>query len=126
MAGWENTTDMAEALPTTDDGTTNGAAAGEAPAPERRALVLKDRTTDIQEHGWVAKSGYDYEEYNKTNQQLHDDAAASGVVNGEWAANADRYEWKEEYGDVGPEFPELEKQLFGSDLHVRSGIDFSA
>lgn len=29
-----------------------------------------------------------------------------------WAHNAARYEWADEYGDVGPAVPELEAQLF--------------
>jgi ATP-dependent RNA helicase DDX3X len=36
------------------------------------------------------------------------------------------YEWNDEYGDVGPRFEELEKQLFGSENHVKTGINFSA
>jgi len=42
-----------------------------------------------------------------------------------WAANATVYEWQDEYGDVGPAHPELERQLFGSDAHVTTGVDFS-
>lgn len=34
------------------------------------------------------------------------------------------YEWKEEYGDIGPRFEDLEKHLFGSEFHVRTGIKF--
>jgi hypothetical protein len=34
------------------------------------------------------------------------------------------YEWKEEYGDIGPRFEALEKELFGSEFHVRTGIKF--
>lgn len=34
------------------------------------------------------------------------------------------YEWNDEYGDVGPRFEELEKQLFGAKNHVRAGINF--
>ena len=34
------------------------------------------------------------------------------------------YEWNDEYGDVGPRFEELEKQLFGAENHVRAGINF--
>ena len=31
----------------------------------------------------------------------------------EWAINAARYEWNDEYGDLGPKIPELEAMLFG-------------
>lgn len=44
-----------------------------------------------------------------------------------WGCNARSYEWKDEYGDVGPKYPELELELFGdpSTRHERTGLDFS-
>jgi ATP-dependent RNA helicase DDX3X len=51
--------------------------------------------------------------------------AVGGLQDGDWLSNAAVYEWNEDYGEVGPAFPELEKQLFGSDLHVNAGINFS-
>ena len=45
------------------------------------------------------------------------------MFSGDWANKAAIYEWKEEYGEIGPRFEALEKQLFGAD-HVRSGIKF--
>ncbi|KAL8804588.1 MAG: hypothetical protein Q9200_005770 [Gallowayella weberi] len=38
-----------------------------------------------------------------------------------WAANAARYEWSEEFGDVGPEDKELEKMLFQADEKMEAG-----
>ena len=46
------------------------------------------------------------------------------MFSGDWANKAAIYEWKEEYGEIGPRFEALEKQLFGNDFHVRSGIKF--
>ncbi|POS84939.1 hypothetical protein EPUL_002483 [Erysiphe pulchra] len=96
--------------------------------------------TNPQDHGWGDKVPYDYDSYAKTSKELAeenearanngDEAAAhyagavGGVKVGEWHNNAAVYEWDDEYGDVGPEFPELERQLFGSEFHVKSGIDF--
>ena len=88
-----------------------------------------------QEHGWTTKIKYDYDTYNKSTKELSDaqgaisggdevDDAVGGVKPGDWASNAATYEWEDEFGDVGPRFPELEKQLFGSDNHVRRGINF--
>lgn len=83
-----------------------------------------------QEHGWVEKSDYDYNSFMKTGKELAEaDAAAkssTGTGLGEegWASNAAIYEWDDEFGDVGPSHPELEKQLFGSENHVRTGIKF--
>ncbi|KAF4626771.1 hypothetical protein G7Y89_g11387 [Cudoniella acicularis] len=52
--------------------------------------------------------------------------AVGGIRVGDWSCNAIVYEWKDEYGDVGPKFPLLEQQLFGSEFHVKAGIQFSA
>ncbi|KAL8688405.1 MAG: hypothetical protein Q9218_005673 [Villophora microphyllina] len=38
-----------------------------------------------------------------------------------WAANAARYEWSDEYGDVGPEDKELEKMLFHAEEKMEVG-----
>lgn len=38
-----------------------------------------------------------------------------------WAANARRYEWSDDFGDVGPEDPELEKMLFQADDKMEVG-----
>lgn len=44
-----------------------------------------------------------------------------------WDSNARTYEWNDEYGEVGPKFPELEIELFGEEAtrHERTGLDFS-
>lgn len=44
-----------------------------------------------------------------------------------WGSHARTYEWKDEYGDVGPKYPELEIELFGepSTRFERTGLDFS-
>lgn len=34
-------------------------------------------------------------------------------TDGEWAGAGGKYEWVDEYGDVAPDVPELEKDLFG-------------
>ncbi len=41
-----------------------------------------------------------------------------------WAANATKYEWSEEYGDVGPANLALEAQLFRDEHINRTGIAF--
>ena len=42
-----------------------------------------------------------------------------------WASGAAKYEWKEEYGDIGPPHPELEKQLFKDQFINRIGPQFN-
>ncbi|TAQ86167.1 hypothetical protein B7494_g5508 [Chlorociboria aeruginascens] len=121
MSAWE-TTEMAAALPEANA----GVGTSTEPVAEQK---------NPQEHGWAAKSGYDYATYNKTSRELAEarDAdvtgeteavAVGGVGHNDWASNGAKYEWNEDYGDVGPKFPALEEQLFGSQNHVRTGIDF--
>jgi ATP-dependent RNA helicase DDX3X len=42
-----------------------------------------------------------------------------------WFSNAKVYEWNEDYGDVGPADPELEKELFSSQYHSEEGNQMS-
>ncbi|KAK5994957.1 ATP-dependent RNA helicase ded1 [Cladobotryum mycophilum] len=65
--------------------------------------------------GWVERQAVDYT------------AMSSGVTTQTWDGNAKVYQWTDEYGDVGPKFPELELELFGepSTRHERTGLDFS-
>jgi len=132
MSAWE-TADVAAALPTTTD---------DATAP--------DAKKNPQAHGWVAKTQYDYGTYMKSSKELAAEAAAAagaeaiadaeappaiedtkdlpavgGLAPNDWACNGAKYEWNEEYGDVGPRFELLEHQLFGKENnHVRTGINF--
>ena len=46
------------------------------------------------------------------------------MINKEWAATAQRYEWQDDYGDVAPPFPDLEQQLFKNDFITRRGANF--
>ena len=41
-----------------------------------------------------------------------------------WAANAVRYEWLEEYGDVAPRHEALEKMLFNDKSKMEKGEQF--
>jgi ATP-dependent RNA helicase DDX3X len=43
----------------------------------------------------------------------------------DWAGIAPRYEWKEEYGEVGPRNVELERQLFNAEFVPRAGERFN-
>ncbi|SZF00554.1 unnamed protein product [Blumeria hordei] len=96
-------------------------------------------TLSPQEHGWAKKTAYNYNAYTKNVKGLAsvDEAPDSntktgilnqdnfgGIATGDWHNNASVYVWDDDYGDVGPEFPDLERELFGSDLHVKSGINF--
>lgn len=117
-------------------------------APQEAAAAPEAPKVNPQGAGWVPKVAYDYATYTKTNKELqqqheaqaaqegqsevpvednndeNQDDAVGGLREGDWAGNAAVYEWNDEYGDVGPKFPALEKQLFGAGNHTRTGIKF--
>jgi ATP-dependent RNA helicase DDX3X len=63
--------------------------------------------------GWIKATPYDYSAYG--NGGGH-----------EWESSARVYEWDGDQGDIGPEFPALEIELFGDPTkRVNEGIDFS-
>ena len=82
---------------------------------------------------WNEPQKYDYKLYNATTREERDAVVAERETPGlapteeipEWAAGAAKYEWKDEYGNVGPAHPELEKILFHNDSIARQGIMFS-
>ncbi|CAG8898838.1 unnamed protein product [Penicillium egyptiacum] len=89
-----------------------GSGAGEAPAEgvlsgvgpnaEAAQKVARDK-------GWTDPVPFEYAELANSKDHL------------DWAGVAVRYEWKDEYGDVGPAVPELEDQLFHGELIARAG-----
>ncbi|KAJ4298547.1 hypothetical protein N0V88_003577 [Collariella sp. IMI 366227] len=63
--------------------------------------------------GWSKGTPYDYAAYG----------SGSAVL---WDGNAATYEWDGEQGDIGPEFPALEFELFGPPgQRAKQGLDFS-
>jgi ATP-dependent RNA helicase DDX3X len=76
--------------------------------------------TLAREKGWVEPQGFDYDAYNASGKAV----AAGEVIKGDWSHNAEKYEWKEEYGDVGPPSEALEAQLFRSEFINRQGLKF--
>ncbi|GJC82897.1 ATP-dependent RNA helicase ded1 [Colletotrichum liriopes] len=66
---------------------------------------------------WTQPLPYNYEELAQQGQ----------VETTDWEGNGAIYEWNDDYGDVGPKFPELELALFGDPDTRRdhTGLDFS-
>lgn len=76
--------------------------------------------------GWVEPMLYDYDSYNAGNPSNEERQAAEGILLvPTWAANAAKYEWKDDYGDVGPRFQDLEDELFNDEYINRIGIEFA-
>ncbi|KAK2850683.1 hypothetical protein FQN49_005424 [Arthroderma sp. PD_2] len=67
-----------------------------------------------REKGWVVPQRYNYDAYNTLNKDEVADALP-------WASNSAKYEWKEEYGDIGPPNEELEQMLFKDEYIPRVG-----
>lgn len=76
-----------------------------------------------REKGWAEPEKYDYSRYAGPAGPSAD-GASPPHDDIPWASDARKYEWKEEYGDVGPEDEELEKILFRNDFINRAGVKF--
>ncbi|KAL2219236.1 DEAD/DEAH box RNA helicase [Thermoascus aurantiacus ATCC 26904] len=76
-----------------------------------------------REKGWVPPQGYDYSKYTNATP-LQKPVEGDDQEEPEWAAKAAKYEWSEEFGDVGPPNPELEKMLFHNEYINRAGLKF--
>ena len=72
-----------------------------------------------REQGWNEPEQYDYDMFKGEAKASENDEQGPQLP--EWDFNAAKYEWKEEYGDVGPENEKLEDMLFRDENHVRSG-----
>ena len=111
MSAYE-TREMVDALP---DVTNNAATNGVGPAKNVEAAK------EARDKGWVEPQEYDYSAAAAPPAGVAEavDQGAQG-----WAHNAVKYEWKEDYGEVGPKIPELEEQLFRSEFLNRKGLKF--
>jgi ATP-dependent RNA helicase DDX3X len=109
--------DMGVALP---DTASNGGDVGSTKAQaekERAEAVAKANA-----HNWAPTTKYDYSVYNANSREAKD------ALDGEpaWLQNAAKYEWSDEFGDVGPKNPLLEAQLYHGEFLMRSGAMMDA
>lgn len=81
-----------------------------------------------RKHGYTAPVPYDYSAYGTRSQAATDGGEGEDIMapitvgSGINTAQAARYEWKDEYGDVGPKIPELEEHLFTSEFRMEAGL----
>lgn len=95
----------------TDAGNGNGQKPGTRNAEETAKAIAK---------GWAEGEKINYAAYSANPTT----SAVSDIPTPPWACNAQKYEYHGEEGDVGPEMPELEHELFGSELRLKKGIQF--
>ena len=77
------------------------------PSPEDVERVRKNWGEDLN-------TAFQYEKYKDS------------ATGGEWASSAVRFEWQESFEEaVAPRDEMLEKELFGEESHIHSGINFS-
>ncbi|KAI1088922.1 DEAD-domain-containing protein [Rostrohypoxylon terebratum] len=106
MSDW-GVSDMKAALP--DQGAAGPSNAG--PSKAAPSTSEESKRTDKPAGDWGQVFTYDYSETDRDRQ---------------WGANGAVYEWTGEEGDVGPENPELEIQLFGApEERFGAGLDIS-
>ena len=107
-SSWEDTTDMQAAV---DDIISTPAAATAEPSASDKEKA--------KAHGWEAPTPLNYEALGakREDQEALEEAGTLHT----WAHNAVKYEWNDEYGDVGPVIPELERQLFNQEYSITAG-----
>jgi ATP-dependent RNA helicase DDX3X len=69
-----------------------------------------------KEYNWPEKIAYDYSAYQPVKNAPVDVGSMP-----EWASSAVRYEWSDEYGEVGPRIPQLEADLYNLEFLHRAG-----
>ena len=73
-----------------------------------------DDTDERHPAGWVERQKFDYEAYADEAQTAPDPVG-----------NEARYEWKDDYGEVGPRVPAIEKALFEGDAIMTVGDELN-
>ncbi len=91
-------------------GASNGDGEAAAPAEPAPELSPEEYSEKAKAAGWTEKTNYDYAEFQ-----------CQGGGDDHWHGTLGKYEWKDEYGDVGPEVPQLEKVLFGGEFQMSKG-----
>ena len=124
MAGsdWESGWGGGDTVKKEESNGTNGWGVAENPAaaPEQKPKFdVKDFEVDPHEQGWVHKEKMDYALASATYKELEERTDVP-----QWSSQGRKYEWKGDYGEVGPEDPELEKILF-DDYRPTKGEDYN-
>lgn len=113
---WE-TTAMKNALLEANGAIDSKSIANTTPSTEDKAVAA----AKARDHGWVEPEAYNYSAYNANPEDLMEAPIIDDKPEPHWYSQGAVYEWDDEYGEVGPENPELEKGLFFSELRNKKG-----
>jgi ATP-dependent RNA helicase DDX3X len=83
---------------------------------------VEEANKKARDHKWVDKTEYDYNRYNPKDKNA---PPSDSVDLPSWASNAVKYEWQDEWGDVGPRVAELEAELFDLEFLHRKGHNYN-
>ena len=91
----------------------------------KTSLRDEDAAARVRDLGWAEPEKYDYDKYNAGSMPREERVAFEESKNlPAWSANAQKYEWSDEYGDIGPRHEQLENMLFRGEHINRTGIAF--
>ncbi|KAI9733417.1 MAG: hypothetical protein M1834_003501 [Cirrosporium novae-zelandiae] len=86
--------------------------------------INADQAKIAHEKGWAEPAVYNYDAYNDSGPSGAEPTKEEGFPI--WASNAQKYEWDDEYGDVGPRNEDLESQLFRHEFASIQGSRLSS
>ena len=106
----------------------NGEALADVTNKVANIQVNEEAIKRVRDAQWAEPQKFDYDAYNAgprdagpSGPAARADADASAPS---WAANAVRYEWSEEFGDVAPPHAALEEMLFRDENKMDRGDHF--
>lgn len=143
MSGWDTTAtanlsiaDKYGDQEASQDSKGRSAATGSTLPPQAVETAAK-----AHELGWAQPLKYNYELYNSSNPAERERLLKAKQVGEsgpdeintdytgnipQWASGSAKYEWSDEYGEVGPRVPELEAILFNDQFLQRRGDHMAA
>lgn len=106
----------------------NGEALADVTNKVANIQVNEEAIKRVRDAQWAKPQKFDYDAYNAgprdTGPSVPAASADADANAPSWAANASRYEWSEEYGDVAPRHEALEEMLFGDENQMKKGDQF--
>jgi len=90
--------------------------------------VSEEAKQRVKDAHWAKPQKFDYDTYNAGPKDQRSAVPVEGAEDEDvptWAANATKYEWSDEYGEIGPKHEALERMLFGSEHQMKEGDQFA-